>query len=158
MAAYRMWILTLAGAVVFASAPANAASFDGSWTLVAQTTDGHCGYSTFDITIRSGQVQYPGGVLMGFPASLGGTVAGSGQTRLNLVAGPRAASGTGKLGRAQGSGRWAGTGPSGTCSGIWSATRVQAHTASGGAGYVPQNPVPFWMVPPQAQPAALPAR
>jgi len=161
MAGYRMWILTLAGAFVFASvsaaSSAKAPAFDGSWTLVAQTTDGHCGYSTFDITISKGQVHYPGGVLMGFPASLGGTVAPSGRTRLKLVAGPRAASGTGALGPTQGSGKWAGTGPSGTCSGVWTATRVQAHTASGDAGYAPQNPLPLWM-PPQAQPAATPAR
>jgi hypothetical protein len=47
MVGYRVWILTLAGAFVFASvsaaSSAKAASFDGSWTLVAQTTDGHCG-------------------------------------------------------------------------------------------------------------------
>jgi hypothetical protein len=161
MAGHHIWILTLAGALVSASATAassaKAPSFDGSWTLVAQTTDGHCGSSSFEITIRKGRVHYPGGVLMGFPASLAGTVAPSGRTRLNLVAGPRAASGTGTFGGAQGSGQWAGTGPSGTCSGVWTATRVQAQTASGDAGPAPQYPVPFWMVP-QAQPAATPAR
>ena len=161
MSGYRTWIFTPAAAFVFASmfaaSSATAASFDGSWTLLAQTTDGHCGYSSFDITIRKGQVHYAGGVLMGFQASLGGTVARSGQTRLKLVAGPRAASGTGKLGPAQGSGKWAGTGPSGTCSGVWTATRVQALTVSGDAGSAPQYPPPFWMIP-QAQPAAAPAR
>jgi hypothetical protein len=53
-----MWILSLAGAFgsasVSAASSAKAPSFDGSWTLVAQTTEGHCGYSNFDITIRQG--------------------------------------------------------------------------------------------------------
>jgi hypothetical protein len=133
MVGHRLCFFALAGAVAAVSAvssSAMAANFNGSWTLVAQTTNGHCGHSYFDITISRGQVHYPGGSLMGFPAGLGGAVAASGQTRLKLVAGPRQAIGTGHLGQAQGSGTWSGTGPSGTCSGVWTATRVRAQTAS----------------------------
>ena len=147
MGGYRMWILSLASAFgsasVSAASSAKAPSFDGSWTLVAQTTEGHCGYSNFDIIIRRGTVHDAGVFVMGSQGSLTGTVARSGRARLYLVAGPRAVSGTGTLGRAQGSGKWVGTGPSGTCSGVWTVTRVQAHPASGNEGYAPQNALPF---------------
>jgi hypothetical protein len=163
MIGHRKCVFALAGALaamsvsaVFSSA--TAASFNGSWTLVAQTTNGHCGVSQFDITISRGQVQYPGGVLMGFPAGLGGTVAPSGQTRLKLVAGPRQATGTGRIGQAQGSGTWSGTGPSGTCSGVWTATRVQAQTVSAPSGAVayPAAATPQWVPPPMPMPVYQP--
>jgi lactoylglutathione lyase len=47
----------------------------------------------------------------------------SGPVRMNAVAGPRIAHGTGRFGRFQDSGTWAGTGPSGVCTGVWSAAR-----------------------------------
>jgi hypothetical protein len=163
MVGHRMCFFALAGAFAAVSASgfsssATAASFNGSWTLIAQTTNGHCGVSQFDITISRGQVHYPGGVLMGFPAGLGGTVAASGQTRLKLVAGPRQATGTGRLGQAQGSGTWSGTGPSGTCSGVWTATRVQAQTVSASSGGVadPSAAAPAWLPPPMPMPVYQP--
>jgi hypothetical protein len=125
-----------------------AAGFNGPWTLVAQTTDGHCGWNSFDITISGGRVHYPGGILMGFPASLGGAVAPNGRTKLALTAGPRTATGTGRLGPNRGNGTWSGQGPSGTCSGVWVATRAQAQAGAGSQ----QMPMPFWMVPPQPAP------
>ena len=54
-------------------------------------------------------------------------VAGSGKTKINGVAGPRQAVGTGTFSPAKGSGKWNGTGPSGVCSGVWVADRV-THT------------------------------
>lgn len=162
MVGHRMRVFVLAGAFVAASisaAPsAMAASFNGYWVLVAQTTDGHCGVSRFDITISGGKVHYPGGVLMGFPAGLAGIVSPSGQTRLKLVAGPREATGTGALGPAQGGGKWSGTGSSGTCSGVWTATRVQAHTASAPSGDVayPSAAAPAWLPPPMPMPVYAP--
>ena len=160
MVGHRMRVCVLAGAFVAASlSVATAANFNGAWSLVAQTTNGHCGVSYFDITINRGQVHYPGGVLMGFPAGLGGAVAPSGQTRLKLVAGPRIATGTGRLGPAQGSGTWSGTGPSGTCSGIWTATRVQAQTASAPApdvSYPTAAAAPAWVPPPMPMPVYQP--
>jgi hypothetical protein len=157
MVCHRMRVFVLAGAFIAASvsaaSPAMASSFNGYWVLTAQTTNGHCGHSNFDVTISRGRVHYGGGVLMGFPVSLTGDVASSGRTRLNLTAGPRTATGTGTLGRVQGSGTWAGQGPSGTCSGVWSATRVEAHTAPVPATYAPapapppvtpQMPMPYY--------------
>jgi hypothetical protein len=110
-----------------------AASYDGHWSLVAQTTKGHCGVTGWNVAITGGRLYYPGGFFMGYPVGLSGTVAPSGRIRVNVTAGPRVGTGTGQLGRAQGRGTWAGRGPSGTCSGIWTATR-----ASVGA------PAPYW--------------
>jgi hypothetical protein len=62
---------------------------------------------------------------------LAGRVSASGQVRMNAVAGPRVAHGTGRFGRFRGSGTWAGTGPSGVCSGVWSATAVKSVTSFG---------------------------
>jgi hypothetical protein len=163
MVCRRTRVFVLAGAFAAASmsavsSSATATSFNGSWTLVAQTTNGHCGASHFDITISRGQIHYPGGVLMGFPAGLGGTVSPSGQTRLKLVAGPRVATGAGRLGQAQGTGTWSGQGPSGTCSGVWTATRVQAHTASAPSADVayPSAAAPQWVPPPMPMPTYAP--
>jgi len=164
MVGHRLRVFVLAGASVAASlsaaSAAPAAGFNGSWTLVAQTTNGHCGHSYFDITISKGQVHYPGGSLMGFPAGLGGTVGPSGQTKLKLVAGPRVATGTGRLGPAQGSGTWSGTGPSGTCSGVWTATRAGAQAAAAPA-VAPDVSYPTaasgqWTPPPMPMPVYQP--
>jgi hypothetical protein len=52
-----------------------------------------------------------------------GRIFSSGQVRMNAVAGPRRAQGTGRFNRSQGGGTWVGSGPSGLCSGVWSAIR-----------------------------------
>jgi hypothetical protein len=54
---------------------------------------------------------------------IAGLVYGSGQVRMNGVAGPRDASGTGRFMRTKGNGKWNGTEPSGVCSGYWVAVR-----------------------------------
>ena len=110
---------------LFATTPATAANYDGYWSLMAQTTNGHCGAHRFDVVIGGGRLNYPGGFFMGYPVGLGGTVSPSGRVRVRVVAGPRVGNGTGQLARARGSGTWAGTGPSGRCSGIWVATRLR---------------------------------
>ena len=160
MAGPRIRLFALAGAVAAASiataASATAANFDGNWTLIARTTDGHCGVNRFDVAISGGQVQYPGGAFMGFPVGLAGVVSPSGRIQVNVAAGPRLGNAAGRLSRAQGSGKWAGEGPSGTCSGVWTARRVQ-QTASEPAGYAAygsaaaspgfapqQMPTPYW--------------
>jgi hypothetical protein len=170
MAADRIRVFALAGALAAASisaaSSAMAANFDGNWTLVARTTDGHCGVNRFDVAISGGQVQYPGGAFMGFPVGLAGVVSSSGRLQVNVAAGPRVGNAAGRLGRIQGSGKWAGEGPSGTCSGVWTARRVQPQTASALAGYAaygsaaaspefaPQMPAPYWTetYPPPAWP------
>jgi hypothetical protein len=139
MAGHRIRIFALAGAFAAASisaaSSAMAANYDGYWSLVAQTTDGHCGVTQWDVAISGGQLHYPGGSFKGAPVGLAGAVSPSGRIQVNVAAGPRAATGVGRLGRVQGNGRWAGQGPSGTCSGVWTARRVQSPTASAQPGY-----------------------
>ena len=137
-------VVVMAGVFAFANisaaSSATAANFDGHWSLIAQTTNGHCGITRWDFTIGSGRLHYPGGYLMGYPVGLGGAVSRSGQVRVKVVAGPRVANGAGRLSKVRGSGTWAGQGPSGRCSGIWTATRVQ-----GGAHQVSMTaPYPMW--------------
>jgi hypothetical protein len=139
MASHCIRIIALAGALTAASmsaaSSASAANFDGNWTLVAQTTNGHCGINRFDVAISGGQLYYPGGSFQGFPVGLAGAVSPSGRIQVNIAAGPRVGTGTGRLGRIQGGGRWAGQGPSGTCAGVWTARRIQSPTAAAPAGY-----------------------
>jgi len=115
--------LTAASATICSSPSAIAAPFDGNWSVVAQTTRGHCGSIQFGLAISGGRIHSTGGSYGGYQAQLGGRVSASGHVQVNAVAGPRSAHGAGRLGRLQGSGTWAGRGPSGVCSGVWSAAR-----------------------------------
>lgn len=130
-------VFALAG--ISAAPSAMAASFDGNWSLIAQTTNGHCGAHRFDVVIAGGQMYYPGGFFMGYPVGLGGAVSPSGGVRVRIVAGPRVGNATGRISRVRGGGTWAGTGPSGRCSGIWSAARLQ--------GVPMAAPYPWFWVP-----------
>jgi hypothetical protein len=113
--------------IICSIAPANAAQFDGNWSMVAVTTSGHCGQIPIDVGI-SRRIYSTGGSSFGtafahYPIQLGGRVSPSGQVQMKAVAGPRIAHGIGRFNRFRGSGTWAGTGPSGLCSGVWSAIR-----------------------------------
>src|SRR6478672_10070756 len=124
----RALALSTAFAIICSTAPAIAAQFDGNWTMVAVTTSGHCGEIPIDVGISRGRIYSAGGSSFGtafalYPIQLVGHVSASGQVRMNAVAGPRSAYGTGRFNRFRGSGTWAGTGPSGVCSGVWSAMR-----------------------------------
>jgi hypothetical protein len=114
--------------IICSIAPANAAQFDGNWSMVAVTTSGHCGQIPIDVGISRGRIYSTGGSSFGtafahYPIQLGGHVSPSGQVQMKAVAGPRIAHGIGRFNRFRGSGTWAGTGPSGLCSGVWSAIR-----------------------------------
>ena len=163
MTAGRVRALVLGAAValtVSGAAPsAIAASFDGVWSLLVVSPD-HCGTTRWNLAIRGGQVNYPDGyALGGYPVYMAGRVSPSGVIRVNVAAGPRYASGAGRLGKFQGSGRWAGQGPSGTCAGVWIATRVNTYRAGASGPYVgasgpyvgyPYGPYagyPSWMIP-----------
>jgi hypothetical protein len=124
----RAFALSTAFAIICLASPAIAAQFDGHWRMVAVTTSGHCGEIPIDVGISRGRIYSTGGSSFGtafahYPIQLVGRVSASGQVRMNAVAGPRIAQGTGRFGRLQGSGTWSGTGPSGVCSGIWNAVR-----------------------------------
>ena len=118
--------LSMAFAIICSTSSAIAAQFDGNWSMVAVTTSGHCGEIPIDVGISRGRIYSTGGSSFGtafahYPIQLVGRVSASGQVRMNAVAGPRSAYGTGRFNRFRGSGTWAGTGPSGVCSGVWSA-------------------------------------
>jgi hypothetical protein len=149
----RVRVFALASAIAAASmsaaSSATAANFDGEWSVLVQTPD-HCGNSQWGLVIIDGQVHYPGGAFVGgYPAGVAGQVSPSGRVTINVAAGPRFASGTGRLGQLQGRGKWAGQGPSGTCAGVWTAMRVQPYTAtapSGHAAYASEAAWP-WIAP-----------
>ena len=125
MRAFALWT---AFAIISSAPPALAAQFDGNWSMVAVTTSGHCGEIPIDVGISRGRIYSTGGSSFGtafalYPIQLVGRVSAAGQVRMNAVAGPRIAHGTGRFSRFRGSGTWAGTGPSGLCSGVWTADR-----------------------------------
>ena len=121
----RAIALSAAFVVFCFTPPAMAASpYDGAWTMFVITTDGHCGTIKVGLAINDGRISSTSGKFVFRKINLAGLISGSGQTRMNAVAGPRKAKGTGRFTRARGSGKWAGTGPSGICSGVWTAVRV----------------------------------
>jgi hypothetical protein len=115
--------LSMAFPILCSALPAIAAQFDGNWSMVAVTTSGHCGSIPIGLGISRGRVYSTGGGFAGHPIQLVGRISTSGRVRMNAVAGPRMAQGTGRFNSIRGSGTWAGTGPSGVCSGVWNATR-----------------------------------
>lgn len=116
--------LSLAFALLSLTAPADAASrFDGTWTMTAVTTRGHCGTIPVGMFIRRGHVSATSGSYAFYPISLSGRVSASGNASIRAVTGPRIAYGTGRFRRFEARGRWRGTGPSGLCYGEWTATR-----------------------------------
>ncbi|WP_156150668.1 hypothetical protein [Hyphomicrobium sp. 99] len=121
----RMCKISLAAALamICMTPLANAARFDGNWSMVAETTRGHCGFIEIGLEIVRGRIYSTRGSFAFYPIQLGGRVSGSGQARMNAVAGPRIARGIGRFNQISGSGTWAGRGPSGLCSGVWTANR-----------------------------------
>jgi hypothetical protein len=122
MISHRMPVATAAFAVttILAAPASHAASFDGPWSVVVNTTSGHCGADRYGVIISGGVVQYAGSL----PVNVAGRVSPSGHVRVAVGApGPRYAQGSGRLSKNRGSGIWQGSGPSGTCSGVWSASR-----------------------------------
>lgn len=91
--------------------------------MAVETTRGHCGTIYIGVGVKRGRVYSTGGSFAFYPIQLGGRVSALGHVRMQAVAGPRTANGTGRFGRARGSGTWSGRGPSGLCSGVWEAHR-----------------------------------
>jgi hypothetical protein len=120
----RMCTLALlaASAIPCSAAPASAGKFDGSWSMTAVTTRGHCGVIPIGMGVKGGRIYSTGGSFAFYAISLGGRVSNSGSVSLKAVAGPRVAHGTGRFTRTSARGTWNGKGPSGLCSGYWTAT------------------------------------
>lgn len=115
--------LSAASAIIGSALPATAGRLDGNWSMVAETTRGHCGIIAVGLAINRGRIYSTGGSFAFYPIRLGGRVSGSGRVSMRAVAGPRIARGTGRFSYLSGRGTWAGSGPSGLCSGIWTASR-----------------------------------
>ncbi len=115
------WVIA---AIVSVAPPAVAATSDGTWSMVAVTTNGHCGTIDIGLRISRGRISSTAGSFAFYPIRVSGRVVGSGRAKLTAVAGPRIAHGTGRFGHSQGKGTWSGRGPSGLCSGVWSAGRT----------------------------------
>ena len=115
----RAFVLSAAFAIICFVPPAIAAQLDGNWNMVAVTPSGHCGSVPIELGISHGRIFSTGGRFAGHPIQVDGRVSSSGQVRMNAVAGPRIAHGTGRFGRVRGGGTlagtctWTGTGPSG---------------------------------------------
>ena len=126
MIANRLCAVALATAfTVFCSLPpATAATYDGNWTMLAVTTNGHCGVIKVGMGISGGRIHATGGRFVMHRIQLAGRVSTSGQAAITAVAGPRIAKGTGRFNRSKAVGKWSGTGPSGVCTGVWSAVRA----------------------------------
>ena len=121
----RLYAVALAAAVALLGSAALAkAPYDGSWTMVLATTSGHCGTIKMGMAVKGGHISATSGKFVRHKIALAGRIAGSGATKINGVAGPRQAIGTGHFTKAKGSGKWNGTGPSGVCSGYWVAVRA----------------------------------
>lgn len=121
----RVRALSSVFAVIAFTAPASAASarFDGTWTMTAVTTRGHCGTIPVGMFIRRGHVSATSGSYAFAPIRMSGRVSPSGSASLKAVTGPRIALGTGRFRGIAAHGTWRGTGPSGVCYGDWTATR-----------------------------------
>ena len=99
---------------------AQAASFDGPWSVLVNTTRGPCDQSyRYGVMIRGGSVSYLGGGAV----SVSGRVSSSGQVSVSVSSGGQSAHGSGRLSNGRGGGTWRGQGPQGSCSGTWSASQ-----------------------------------
>ena len=113
----RAGILALVATASTAGIAAAATAYDGRWSLSIVTQHGTCDTYNFPVNITNGAVTFPGLV------KASGRVVSGGAVRVNVAAGDKSASGSGKLSQGSGSGRWTGKSGDARCSGTWSAQR-----------------------------------
>ena len=64
--------LAAASATICSTPSAIASPFDGNWSVVAQTTQGHCGSIQFGLAINGGRIYSAGGYYVGrLPGTVG---------------------------------------------------------------------------------------
>jgi len=96
-----------------------AANHDGVWSVVIITNQGICDPSyRYPIRISKGSVLNAGG---NAAVTITGKVEKNGAVVVNVAAGDKTATGTGKLAATSGGGSW--SGGNGACSGVWQAER-----------------------------------
>ena len=105
---------------VSAGPNAQAASFDGPWSVLVITRSGPCDQSyRYGLMIRGSSVSYLGGGAV----SVSGRVTPSGHVQVSVSTGGQSAYGTGRLSKGRGGGTWQGQGLGGACEGVWSASQ-----------------------------------
>jgi hypothetical protein len=93
-------------------------NYDGVWSVVIVTNQGICDPSyRYPIRISKGTVVNAGNAAV----TITGSVAKNGAVIVNVAAGDKTATGTGRLAGKTGGGSW--SGGNGACSGIWQAER-----------------------------------
>ncbi|MBN9048836.1 MAG: hypothetical protein J0H78_05190 [Rhizobiales bacterium] len=99
---------------------AQAAEFDGRWSVVVVTDKGTCDRAyRYEVKVERGRVDYVGDAAIDFA----GKVSPAGSVHVDLGKGRSTARATGKLGRDAGAGTWTGASGNGACSGRWEAER-----------------------------------
>lgn len=110
--------VAVAACTALTTAPAQAAAFDGSWSVLIVTQKGPCDSAyRYGLTIRNGTVSYEGSA----PVNVAGRVSNNGAVSVRVWAGSQSANGLGRLARGAGRGTWRGVSSSGSCSGYWTA-------------------------------------
>jgi hypothetical protein len=87
----RAVALSAAFALLSFAALAKPAPFDGNWNMVLVTTNGHCGTIKIGMAVDGGHISATSGKFVMHRIALAGLISGSGQIKLNGVAGPRQA-------------------------------------------------------------------
>lgn len=115
--------LTLLGtlaALVGTPAQAQAASYDGLWSVLIITEQGTCdrGYR-YAVRIKRGRVAHADPSSSSF--HIQGRVARGGGINVSVTRGDKRANGSGRMSKTSGSGKWRSA--KGECSGIWTAEK-----------------------------------
>jgi hypothetical protein len=110
--------LALAAALPVLSPAEAVPNYDGVWSVVIVTQQGLCDPSyRYPIRITKGNLLNAGNAQV----AISGKVAKNGAVVVNVSAGDKTATGTGKLAGKTGGGSW--SGGNGICSGVWQAER-----------------------------------
>jgi hypothetical protein len=118
--------LILSAGPFAASTPAlaEAANFDGTWSVQLVTETGVCsGSSSYTLVVQDGQVRLASA---GGSASITGRIGSDGSVGLNVQQGPASGAASGRLRASSGSRTWK---ASSICSGHWAAQRRSTLTA-----------------------------
>jgi hypothetical protein len=117
MGAFRLSLCACAFALL-ATAPSEAGSYDGQWTVQLSTEQGACALQyQGTLKVADGRIQDSGMFIQ-----TAGTVDPSGRVSIRIMRGAELLAAGGKLQGQAGSGQW--NLPSKQCSGRWQAARV----------------------------------
>ncbi len=103
-----------AGSLLATSSEAQAAPYDGVWSIVATAQTGDCSQYRYALQISGGQIKYAGS-----GAYASGRVSTQGRVSGTLQALGQTVSARGRLAGSRGGGTWSGAG----CSGRWQAEK-----------------------------------